>query len=60
LAAALSIYSIVLTYFAIKVEHSLSGGKAIATLLLPLILVLVIAFCGAAAIAGLLVSMQGN
>ncbi len=59
-SAALSIYGLVLTYFAIKVEHGLSDGKAIATLLLPLALVIAIAFCGAAAIAGLIVSMQGN
>ncbi len=60
LGAALSIYGLVLTYFAIKVEHGLSDGKAIATLLLPLALVILIAFCGAAAVAGLLFSMQGN
>lgn len=59
-SGALGIYAIVLTYFAIKVEHALSDGKAIATLLLPLALVILLAICGAAAIAGMFVAIQGN
>ena len=60
LTAVLGIYGIVLTYFAIKVEHSLSDGKAIATLLVPLVLVFIIAICGVAAVAGMFVAIRGN
>ena len=60
LSLALSIYGIVLTYFAIKVEHTLTDGKAIGTLLLPIILLFLIAICGVASIAGLVFSLQGN
>jgi len=60
LTAVLSIYSLVLTYFAIKVEHSLTGGKAIGVLLTPLILFSLLIACGVAAMAGLFVALQGN
>jgi hypothetical protein len=41
----LSIYGIVLTYFAVKVNYNLPDGKAIAVVLIPFILVLLIAVC---------------
>lgn len=55
---ALRIYSIVLLYFAIKVEYQLSDGRAIGTLLVPLVLLMGLAICGAAGLAGLMMSIQ--
>ena len=56
-ALLISIYSIVLNYFAVKVAYSLSSGRAIAVILVPLIVVLGLVFCVgfffAAALAGL-------
>lgn len=56
-ALLISIYSIVLNYFAVKVAYSLSSGRAIAVILVPLIIVLGLVFCVgfffAAALAGL-------
>lgn len=53
----LLIYSIVLNYFAIKVSYSLSSGRAIAVILIPLVVglaaVLCIVFVVAAAVAGM-------
>jgi len=53
----LTLYSIVLNYFAIKVGYSLSSGRAIAVILIPLVVglaaVLCIAFFVFAAVAGL-------
>ncbi len=58
--ALLSIYSLILNYFAIKVAYSLTSGRAIVVILIPLIIVFGIALCigfvAAAAIAG----MGGN
>ena len=54
-AFLLTIYSLVLNYFAIKVAYSLTSGRAIAVILIPLIVVLVgvlcIGFVAAAAFA---------
>jgi len=41
----LSIYGLVLSYFAIKVNYSLSSGKAIAVVLIPIILFFIIMIC---------------
>lgn len=55
--ALLSIYSLILNYFAIKVAYSLTSGRAIVVILIPLIIVFGIALCigfvAAAAIAGM-------
>ena len=55
--ALLSIYSLILNYFAIKVAYSLTSGRAIVVILIPLIIVLGVALCigfvAAAAIAGM-------
>ena len=45
LAVILSIYSIVLTYFATKVEYNLTSGKAIAVVLIPVFVVLLLVAC---------------
>lgn len=56
LAALLSIYSLVLTYFAIRVNYNLPGGRAIAVLLIPVIVVMLLAFCFIFLVAGLIFS----
>lgn len=42
----ISIYQLVLTYFAIKVSHNLSSGKAIMTILIPILVVFACVICG--------------
>lgn len=59
IAALLSIYGIVLTYFATRVEHGLTQGKAIATVLIPLVLLIVLALCLTTVLAGLLAALMG-
>jgi hypothetical protein len=59
-SALLGIYSLVLTYFATKVGLNLSGGKAIAVILIPVVLLFGIVLCFAASIAGLLFSLQNQ
>ncbi|MCB0063927.1 MAG: YIP1 family protein [Caldilineaceae bacterium] len=57
-AFALWIYSVVLTFFAIKAEHGLSDGRAIGTLLVPLVLVFLLFACAIAGFAGMIMSLQ--
>lgn len=42
----ISIYQLVLAYFAIKVSHNLSSGKAIMTILIPILVVFACVICG--------------
>lgn len=49
----LSIYGLVLTYFAVKAHYGLPDGKAIAVVLIPFVLLLLLAICGAAAMAAM-------
>lgn len=46
----LGIYNLVLTYFALKVSHNFTTGKAITTLLVPILIGILIACCVAFAI----------
>lgn len=57
LSLAMNIYSIVLTFFALKTEHILSDGRAIGALLVPLALLLFLFICGVAALAGLFMAI---
>ncbi len=59
-AFALSIYSLVLTFFAIKSAHRLSDGRALGTLLAIVVLVLFFFACAAAALVGMFFSVQPN
>ncbi len=52
----ISIYQLVLTYFAIKAEHNLSSGKALMTVLLP---VLIIFLCVACGVVAFMVTIMG-
>jgi hypothetical protein len=56
LALLLSIYSLVLTYFAIRVNYNLTGGRAIAVLLIPVLVFMVLGLCFVFMIAGLALS----
>ncbi len=58
LGAILAIYSLVLTYFATKVGLNLSSGKAIAVILIPVVLFFLLIFCFVFALAGLFMSVQ--
>lgn len=55
------IYEIGLAYFATKVEHNLTQGKAIAVILLPIALIILLAICGVVALGGLAAAIfSGN
>jgi hypothetical protein len=62
LAIFVSIYQVVLTYYATKVEHQLSSGRALLVVLLPLIAFLVFFACMITLLVGLLmaVPVQAN
>ena len=60
LGLILSIYSLVLTYFATKVGLNLSSGKAIAVIVIPVALLLLLMICFVGSIAGLIFSMQNQ
>lgn len=55
-----AIYQIVLSYFAVKVEHQLTSGKAITVILLPLIIVMGLGLCLFASIFGMILGLQGQ
>lgn len=52
----IGIYQLVLTYFAVKVEHQMTSGRAILVVLIPLIVVALLVGCGVAGLVGLIVS----
>lgn len=56
-AMILGIYQIVLTYFATKVEHNLSSGRAIAVILIPVALVILLVLCMVFGLVALLVPL---
>lgn len=56
----LAIYSLVLTYFATKVGLNLSSGRAIAVILIPVILFFLLIFCFVFALAGLFMTVQNQ
>lgn len=55
----LSIYQIVLTYYATKVEHQLSSGKALIVVLVPVILALLLFACVFFLVLSAFVALQG-
>ncbi|MEM7034878.1 MAG: Yip1 family protein [Chloroflexota bacterium] len=46
----ITIYQLVLTYYAIKVSHGMESGRAIATVLIPIVIVFLCVACGVVAI----------
>jgi len=60
ISALISIYQIVLAYFAVKVEHQLTSGRAIIVVLLPLIVVLVLSGCLFISLFGMILGLQNQ
>ena len=56
LALVISIYQLVLNYFAIKVAHNLSSGSAIAVVLIPIVVILGCIICFGFAFAGIIIA----
>jgi hypothetical protein len=56
----ISIYALVLVYFATKAEHQLSGGRAIWVVLIPLIVAFVLFGCFLFSIISLVASLQNQ
>jgi hypothetical protein len=54
----ISIYSLVLVYFAVKVEHGLSSGRAILVVLIPLLVVLALVACFILSLIGMFMSLR--
>jgi len=54
----LNIYSLILFYFAIKVAYQLTSGRAIAVVLIPIVIVIGLALCIGFAIAAFAVSLN--
>lgn len=52
------IYQLVLTYYATKVEHQLSSGRAIIVVLFPVILILLLVACFLTLFAGMLAALM--
>jgi hypothetical protein len=55
----ISIYSLVLVYFATKAEHQLSSGRAIWVVLVPIVILFVLFGCFIFSLIGLIASLQG-
>jgi hypothetical protein len=55
----ISIYSLVLVYFATKAEHQMSSGRAIWVVLIPLVIVFALFGCLFFSLIGLIASLQG-
>lgn len=60
LGIVIAIYQIVLTYFATRVEHNLSQGRAITVVFIPIILGILLVLCIVFVLAGFLVSLRYN
>ena len=56
----LGLYSLVLLFFAIKVEYSFSDGKSIGTIVLTVVGTLVICGCAAVTVGGTIAALLGN
>jgi len=56
----ISIYSLVLVYFATKAEHQMSSGRAIWVVLIPVLVVFMIFGCFLFSIIGLVASLQNQ
>lgn len=56
----ISIYQLVLTYFALKVSHNLSSGQAVGVILTPLIILFLCICCFSVAIVALASNVAGS
>lgn len=55
----ISIYQLVLTYFAIKASHNLTSGKALLTVLVPVLVLFLCAICGIGAVVATIIAAAG-
>lgn len=60
IAFLLTLYGLVLTYYATKVAHGLTSGKAIAVVLIPVLVVLLLAGCVFFSAIGLIFSVMNQ
>lgn len=60
LALAFSIYSMVLLYFATKVEHGLSSGRALTAVLIPVVLIIMLFVCAIALVASVFIAASNS
>jgi hypothetical protein len=56
----LGIYSYVLGFYAVKAHYGLTSGRAIAVILIPLVLLFIVIACFAAVIAGSIAALSGG
>ena len=56
----IGIYTLVLSYFAVKVEHQLSSGRAIMVILIPALVLIVLAMCFIFGIVGMIMAVQSS
>ena len=56
----IGIYTLVLSYFAVKVEHQLSSGRAIMVILIPAFVLIVLAMCFIFGIVGMIMAVQSS
>ena len=56
----IGIYTLVLSYFAVKVEHQLSSGRAIMVILIPALVLIVLAMCFIFGIVGMVMAVQSS
>ena len=54
------IYSLVLTFYATKVEHNLTSGKAIAVIVIPIVVLLALFACFGVAILAMIASLSNR
>lgn len=59
-AFLIAIYSYVESYFAVKANYGLSSGKAMAVVLIPLAVIILLAICFAVVAIGSLAALSGN
>ena len=60
IAFLIVIYTYVESYFAVKVNYGLSSGRAVAAILIPLAILVVLVACGAIVFAGVIATIVGN
>jgi hypothetical protein len=54
------IYTYILSFFAVKANYGLTSGRAVAVILIPIVLLFVLAICFGVLLGGVLASMGGN
>lgn len=60
LTPIIGLYTLVLAYFAVKVEHQLSSGRAIMVIVLPALVLIGLALCFIFGIVGMIVAIQNS